>query len=326
MKKTFQYTFLIFINYLLVSMLVFIFSYISLINKNIYDYFWIKSVQKSLYYDGLRNVWQLNQECSEFDNQLLYKPKIGECLFSNPEFETKINFDQHRRLNNENDKINNKDDLIAVLGDSLAMGWGVNGNKTLSFHLQTLLKKKVLNLGVSSYGSIREIKNFKSNKFYDQVNTVIIQYHINDILENLDLDPDKNYTKEDYTDFFLTNKSKVNKFYFLFTQYLKTTKIFFKDIINFLTIDSNLQKHNLFQHMEILDKIVEDNFKNENLEIIVLFIKEPHVKIIGNKNYNFKNFKLLVVNADKSNFFLMDDHLNEKGHYYIGKKLYEYLK
>ena len=44
--------------------------------------------------------------------------------------------------------------------------------------------KKVLNLGVSSYGTIREIKRLKLNKYYDQVDTIIIQYHLNDIFEN----------------------------------------------------------------------------------------------------------------------------------------------
>ena len=46
------------------------------------------------------------------------------------------------------------------------MGWGVNDDETYSFNLQKLVKKKILNLGVASYGTVREIKRLKLNKFY----------------------------------------------------------------------------------------------------------------------------------------------------------------
>ena len=53
---------------------------------------------------------------------------------------------------------------ILVLGDSIAMGWGVNDYETFSYLLEKNLKMKVYNLGVSSYGTIREIK--MNNPFY----------------------------------------------------------------------------------------------------------------------------------------------------------------
>ena len=45
---------------------------------------------------------------------------------------------------------------IAVLGDSHAMGWGVNDDETFSAVLEKKIDKPVYNLAVSGYGTIRE--------------------------------------------------------------------------------------------------------------------------------------------------------------------------
>ena len=58
MKKFIGYFFFIVINYFLLTLIVYSFSYISLINGNTYDFFWIKSIQKKIYFRGYRNIWQ----------------------------------------------------------------------------------------------------------------------------------------------------------------------------------------------------------------------------------------------------------------------------
>ena len=215
MNKFFNYFFIIVINYILITLVVFTFSYVSLINNKTYDLFWVKYIQKKLYFNGLRKLWNADKNCSRFDQELLYAPLEGQCEFSNPEFKTKLNFDDNRRLNMINDQIYEDEKIIAVLGDSYAMGWGVNDDETFSYKLQKLINKKVINLGVASYGTIREIKRLKSNKFYDQVDTVIIQYHLNDIYENKTLDIKKTYLISDYDKYFSLNNDKLNLTYFL---------------------------------------------------------------------------------------------------------------
>ena len=143
MKKIFGYFVLIIVNYFLISLIVLSFSIISLKNNKVYDLFWIKFVQKNLYFKtGFRNIFQHNTNCVKFDEELIYVPKEGVCNFSNPEFDTKLNFDEYRRLNLVDDEINIDDEIIAVLGDSIAMGWGVENNETFAYYLQELTEKK----------------------------------------------------------------------------------------------------------------------------------------------------------------------------------------
>lgn len=64
------------------------------------------------------------------------------------------------------------------------MGWGVEQDEAFPELLQQKLGLKVLNAGVSSYGTVRELINFERQ---DQSNLkyLIIQYYHNDYKENL---------------------------------------------------------------------------------------------------------------------------------------------
>ena len=71
MKKFFGYIFFIIINYLLISLIVFTFSYLSLINNKTYDIIWVKYIQKKLYFSGLRNIWNTNKNTPAATNPQL---------------------------------------------------------------------------------------------------------------------------------------------------------------------------------------------------------------------------------------------------------------
>ncbi|MDB9746771.1 GUN4 domain-containing protein [Candidatus Pelagibacter sp.] len=142
MKKIIFYSTVVILYYLLITALVFSFSYISLINGKTYDLLWVKYIQKKLYFSGQRKIWQNDKNCSQFDVNLFYVPMIGECSFSNSEFTTKLNFDKDRRLNMIDDNIGSDEKIISILGDSVAMGWGVNDDETFSYNLQKLIEKK----------------------------------------------------------------------------------------------------------------------------------------------------------------------------------------
>ena len=43
----------------------------------------------------------------------------------------------------------------------------------------------------------RSIERLKMSKYYNQINTIIIQYHLNDLYENIHMDPKEKYTKEE---------------------------------------------------------------------------------------------------------------------------------
>ena len=325
MKKIFGYFFIIIINYLLLSFLVFAFSYVSLINNKTYDLLWVKYIQKKLYFSGLRNLWNIDKNCSKFDENFLYAPVVGECIFSNPEFKTKLNFDENRRLNMVDDNIQEDEKIIAILGDSLTMGWGVNDNETFSYNLQKLLNKKVINLGVASYGTVREIKRLKLNKFYDQVDTVIIQYHLNDIYENKNLDINKIYSEDDYKEYFSNKKNNLNIIIFLLKHYKKSLRLLFTHLNDLFFENDRKEKHNLTEHLDNLEKIINQNLKDENKRVIVFLINEPYKKLIYNDKKTFTDFEFFIIDIEKNHLFIIDDHLNAIGHKFVGKKIFNYL-
>lgn len=325
MKKFFFYFISIIFYYLLLTAVIFSFSYISLINGKTYDLLWIKYIQKKLYISGSRNIWQKDKNCSKFDVNLLYSPITGECLFFNPEFTTKMSFDENRRLNTIDDKISYDQNIISVLGDSFAMGWGVNDDETFSYHLQKLMDKKVINLGVSSYGTIREIKKLKLNQFYNQVDTVIIQYHLNDIYENIDLDINKVYLKKDYDEYFQDQKNNLNFSNYIFKNYKKSLRLLFTHLNDIIFKEKNMEKYNLTEHLNKLDDIINKNINDPKKEVIIFLIKEPHQILLYHNDKEFKNFKFFIIEANKEHFFIVDDHLNALGHKFVSEKLFDYL-
>ena len=75
------------------------------------------------------------------------------------------------------------DHSILVAGDSIAMGWGVARDATLSERLGALTGRKVLNAAISSYETVREMQLLRQlvrpNSEY-----VIIAYDNNDYFDN----------------------------------------------------------------------------------------------------------------------------------------------
>ncbi len=327
MKKIIGYLSLIIINYLLISLIVFIFSLISLKNGKVYDWLWINYVQKKIYdMSNLRNVFQHStNDCVKFDKDLIYIPKAGVCEFSNPEFRTNMHFDSERRLNKVDDKIDKDEKIIAVIGDSIAMGWGVQDNETFSYLLQELTGKKVINQGVSSYGTIREIKRLKRSKYYNQVDTIIIQYHVNDKGENIYMDPKKVYSEDDFKDYFYSYEDKSSSFVILAKMYKKTLRLLISHINDIVFPKANEEEWKFYEDLDPLEKIINNNFLNENKNIIIFTTVEPWEKFLYDKSKKYKLFDLLEIKFDHEHKFIIDMHPNVSGHKFIAKKLFEHI-
>ena len=134
---------------------VYFVSLLALQNGKLIDLPWIVSAQKSLYRNGMIKVsnWLGIPGCITPDPDLIYKPANGTCKFDDIEFNTTLNFtDEGRNTGPKPDGTG-----IAVIGDSHAMGWGVDDLETFSAHLQRLSKRPVYNLAVASYGTSREL-------------------------------------------------------------------------------------------------------------------------------------------------------------------------
>lgn len=323
-KKIFYIFFFIFINYFLISAIVFSFSYISLINGKTYDWFWVKSIQKKIYFKGLRNIWQYDDKCSVYDISLLYKPKIGSCNFNNPEFKTKLNFDNYSRNHNIiNDNTDSKEFLI-VLGDSVGMGWGVNDNETFSYFLEKKINKKVYNMSVSSYGTVREIKRLKNSPYYNNSKTIIIQYHSNDLGENKSLDINKEYSKKEFENIFKNQKDHI-KLNFLLGLYKTSLRLFFSDIIDFVFRERNLEIIDFSEDKVYLENVLKKNINLLEKRVIIILPVNPWQKIL---NFPIKSegIEYLQIKLEGSDFFTIDDHPNSNGHKKIAFFIEQYLK
>lgn len=136
--------------------------------------------QYSKFYESAdRDILQVTP-CAEYDPDFFYRFKTGDCVFKNREFNV-VNSYNSLGLRDDEGSLNHPS--VLVLGDSYTMGWGVAQNEAYPQQLEALYGEKVLNAGVSSFGTAREMKLLKKINL-PHINTVIIQYHPNDFEEN----------------------------------------------------------------------------------------------------------------------------------------------
>jgi len=82
---------------------------------------------------------------------------------------------------------------IAVLGDSVTLGWGVADDETYSVQFQQMLRQRfpnrdldVVNLGVSGYDTRQEVALLKRNVSRLQPDLVLVGFYSNDVPDALD--------------------------------------------------------------------------------------------------------------------------------------------
>lgn len=139
-------------------------------------------------YRSQRNVVQFIPNCAEHDGQLGYKNRLGRCKFSNYEFDTTIIVGESGRLSLR-EPAPYLDDYycnVVFLGDSLTYGWGVEQKETFSHLVGKKLGCKVFNLGVSSYGTARQVIDLNRRGIIktDVPTHIFLQYCDNDLKEN----------------------------------------------------------------------------------------------------------------------------------------------
>lgn len=136
-------------------------------------------------YQNVRTHWQIMDECIEFDAEVLYRPRPGLCRFKNAEFDTSMHFDENgfRRTLSPSSPPTGQVRLF-VVGDSHAMGWGVEDDETFASYLAAEFGYPTFNLGVSSFGTVRELKFLARAASLATNDIVILQYCDNDFEEN----------------------------------------------------------------------------------------------------------------------------------------------
>lgn len=141
-----------------------------------------------LFYRTLTEVYEklgrsvMQVECGRIvPDALIYTLAPGECRFANPEFDTRLHVDADG-FRNVPEHLGSGPVKVALLGDSHAVGWGVEQAEKLSTLLARDSRLTVRDLAVPSYGTARELLALA--RFAGDADVVVLQHCDNDRYEN----------------------------------------------------------------------------------------------------------------------------------------------
>ena len=127
-----------------------------------------------------RNIVSYMPACAQYDEQLSYTLKPGRCQFANREYDTTLQINSQGLRDDERSLAAPE---VIVLGDSHTMGWGVQQDEAFPQQLEKATGLTVLNAGVPSYGTVRELALLKRLDT-SRLRYLLIQYCNNDDDEN----------------------------------------------------------------------------------------------------------------------------------------------
>lgn len=140
----------------------------------------VQQFTQQVYRHFNRSLIQWEPACSQYDPVVAYTLKPGGCTFANVEFTTQVRVN---RLGLRDDEAALIAPDVIVLGDSHAMGWGVQQDESLARVLARTSGLKVLNAAISSYATVREMR-LLDRLDTSRLKVLIIQYADNDQPEN----------------------------------------------------------------------------------------------------------------------------------------------
>ncbi|MEP7307129.1 MAG: hypothetical protein ABJA98_16575 [Acidobacteriota bacterium] len=140
----------------------------------------MRRLVQQIYRHFNRTLIQFDPQCAQYDAGLTYTLKPGTCTFENIEFRTTVHV--NRMGLRDDEEALAAPDVIAI-GDSHTMGWGVEEDQTFGRVLARKSGQRVLNAGISSYGTVREMM-LLDRLDVSRLRFLILQYSDNDLLEN----------------------------------------------------------------------------------------------------------------------------------------------
>lgn len=352
MIKLTGYLTFVLVLYLSTLLSVYVVSAVELTRGIVLSNGFARDFQRDFYFrEGYRNFWQMQKDCITLDEELIYVPKMGECRFRNPEFDTTLHFDETGRHRNQTPSLRSEIG-IAVLGDSHAMGWGVEDHETFANIIQEELQRPVYNLAVSSYGTYRELLRLQRSNLIEKIDTILIQYCDNDFRENTNIDNEKKFIKamksyqKSYQEHLkganwidtdaLTTIARISWVAGIsplshFSNQLARTSWRLGRLITALEpakIDQDAPNFN-GHYKELTKVLTKFNALLGNKRVVVFYVNDDGRKFesfpVG-KDRIMHNVEFLELKFEKSEFYILDGHLNPLGHKTIGKTLSRYLE
>lgn len=294
-------------------------------------------------YTDIHNTTQYDTSLSQFDSELgyLYRPNI-KGVFKNWEFGP--NTYTTNKLGLRDDSASANAPTIITLGDSFTTGWGVEQDETYADRLEKLLGVKVLNAGISSYGTIREGILLKKLPL-DSCKLIILQYCYNDIAENKEwsdsLLQGNSYKPSFGREAFLNRQiqNQAGNMYVPFKYLFQISKkmgmfMFLKPEQHdpYAKHESNSTQEHMFYFFESL-KLIRKSFKGNIIVISTSNSPRLDSEFIQKSNtyahrHNLTHLFFIDFNdlfTSKDNY-LIDGHTTASGHLIIAKQLYRVIK
>jgi lysophospholipase L1-like esterase len=278
-----------------------------------------------------RDIIQFSDACARYDYGLFYTLKPGTCRFANREFDLEYSINS-LGVRDDEAALNNPE--IVVIGDSQAMGWAVGREQTFSALIGKMTGKKILNTGVSSYGTAREMIML-DRVARGRLKYLIIQYSDNDYDENRYF-ASNNYSMsissaEKYEQ--VRRFHKDNTEYYPGKHLLTLIKIIRSPDISISDpVASPYQPYEIDAFLQVLQNSRPDL---RNLKIIV-FEANPYAvnnrpflenlkKQIKNPSYpdHIRNISVLDLGKELNagRYLTLDDHMNADGHRLIAERV-----
>lgn len=278
-----------------------------------------------LYTEYDRKVIQMESDCSVYDPEVTYTLKHPGCVFQNAEYKNTISVNR-QGLRDTEESLSEPE--IIALGDSYTMGWGVDQEKSFPKVLEKLTGRKVLNAGISSYGTAREMMLLKRLD-KSKLKFLIVQYSSNDQRENesyLEEGMLKIQTRESYYQE-VSRYKKIHSYYpgkyirlLLFPPYTPEVYENDNDALNLLKILEKGVKENHLESTKIF--VIDLNPRCQNEE---QFLDRLRKRVKNEPSSSWaKNISIINVSQDldpTKDCYVLDDHPNSKGHLKIAQAL-----
>ena len=287
-----------------------------------------------------RQLIQYESDCAIYDSELAYTLKPGKCHIKSREFEVDYFINNAGMRDDDASLVSPQ---IVVIGDSHAMGWGVNQDLIFSSLLEKKLGKPVLNTAVSSYGTVRELEMLERANL-DNLEYLIIQYCDNDFEENNVYLKNSNklpvMSEEKYK---LFNKYFESNAEYYFGKHSLNISSNFIGAITRLVIDSKSGKNEKVEEAEevnaFLNAVLNSNIDLTDIVVIVmevnrynkndsLFVNKLKDRLLDKR---FRSIAKNIRTIDSSlilgndNYYILDDHMNSSGHHVIAETLSEVI-
>lgn len=279
-----------------------------------------------------RKVLQSDSRCVDFSVELLYVLKPGKCHFSNREFDTVLTIQEarHRVSGPRSSRPS-----VVVVGDSVAMGWGVADDESFPAQLAIRAGQPVLNLGTSSYGTARELLFLRTIAQAQSAGTLVIQYSDNDYRENRTfVFPETGWHATHHRDQFEKLTSYQAKGYSFGVFVSLAAKRAWVRLVGSnppnpdVATDPHVEAE-IF--LKVLVKFPE--LKGKRILLVSTLLpgqpRSPFLESVeDSKNSILPDWSLqtVPVTLTESDYFYLDDHINARGHQVVAQTLVERIR